>query len=368
MVGLVLETLRDPVGLRAALHRAAELDVTVVALTVGASQAGRAMVAAHSGALAGADGAWEALFDAYGVVRVHDLDELGDTLELFAAGRRAGPAGPGSGIATVHDSGAERALVVDVADVVGVPFAAIGDTTRTALAGLLDPGLEADNPLDVWGTGADTEGLFTGCLTALADDDAVRAVAPGRGPGGGVRRRRVLPRRRFGRRRVHHQAGGRSGQPGQRHRPGGGRPPAGRWRAGPRGHAGRALGPAAPARAVVRTGAAADGHTGRLRTANAVGGAPGPGPARRGRGILPPGRLRHPGAQHGGRDRRGRGRRGGAVDRVPRRAQDGRARYRPQVRRRRGGAGTGRRPGGRRRVPRHGRSARAARRRVPAGG
>jgi len=177
VVGLVLETLRDPVGLRAALHRAAELDVTVVALTVGASQAGRAMVAAHSGALAGADGAWEALFDAYGVVRVHDLDELGDTLELFAAGRRAGPAGPGSGIATVHDSGAERALVVDVADVVGVPFAAIGDTTRVVLAGLLDPGLEADNPLDVWGTGADTEGLFTGCLTALADDDAVRAVA-----------------------------------------------------------------------------------------------------------------------------------------------------------------------------------------------
>ena len=177
VVGLVLETLRDPDGLRVALHRAAELDVTVVALTVGASQAGRAMVAAHSGALAGADGAWEALFDAYGVVRVHDLDELGDTLELFAAGRRAAPARPGAGIATVHDSGAERALVVDVAEAVGVPFAAIGAATRTALDDLLDPGLVADNPLDVWGTGADTEGLFTGCLTALAVDEAVQAVA-----------------------------------------------------------------------------------------------------------------------------------------------------------------------------------------------
>ena len=177
VVGLVLETLRDPDGLRAALHRAAELDVTVVALTVGASQAGRAMVAAHSGALAGADGAWEALFDAYGVVRAHDLDELGDTLELFAAGRRAGPPGPGSGIATVHDSGAERALVVDVAEAMGVPFATIGDATRAALEELLDPGLAAGNPLDVWGTGSDTEGLFTGCLTALAADDVVQAVA-----------------------------------------------------------------------------------------------------------------------------------------------------------------------------------------------
>lgn len=177
LVGLVLETLRDPAGMRAALHRAAELDVTVVALTVGASQAGRAMVAAHSGALAGADGAWEALFDAYGVVRVHDLDELGDTLELFAAGRRAGPSGAGRGIATVHDSGAERALVVDVAEAVGVPFATISDATRAALDDLLDPGLVADNPLDVWGTGSDTKGLFTGCLTAMSQDESVQAVA-----------------------------------------------------------------------------------------------------------------------------------------------------------------------------------------------
>jgi len=63
------------------------------------------MVAAHSGALD--DGGWEALADAYGVHRVHDLAELADTLELFAIGRRAAvPVMAGRhGIATVHDSG-----------------------------------------------------------------------------------------------------------------------------------------------------------------------------------------------------------------------------------------------------------------------
>jgi acetate---CoA ligase (ADP-forming) len=177
VVGLLLETLREPEGLRAALLRAAEQDVAVVALTVGSSMAGRAMVAAHSGALAGADGAWEALFDAYGVLRVGDLDEMGDTLELFAAGRRATSAGPGHGLATVHDSGAERALVVDVAESMGVPFAAIGTDTETRLAGLLDPGLVATNPLDVWGTGSDTEGLFGDCLATMAADPRVEAVA-----------------------------------------------------------------------------------------------------------------------------------------------------------------------------------------------
>ena len=89
IVALLLETLREPEKFRAALARAAEREIPVVALTVGGSPTGRAMVAAHSGALAGDDGAWEALFDAYGVLRVRDLDEMSDTLELFAAGRRA---------------------------------------------------------------------------------------------------------------------------------------------------------------------------------------------------------------------------------------------------------------------------------------
>ena len=58
----------------------------------------------------------------YGVHRVGDLAELADTLELFGAGRRArwpsGGAAHGrrAGIATVHDSGLERAHTADLAD------------------------------------------------------------------------------------------------------------------------------------------------------------------------------------------------------------------------------------------------------------
>ena len=74
--------------LRAALRRAAEQDVPVVILTVGGSPRGRAMVAAHSGALAGEHAGWQAFCAATGAVRVTDLAEFTDTLELFAAGRR----------------------------------------------------------------------------------------------------------------------------------------------------------------------------------------------------------------------------------------------------------------------------------------
>ena len=68
VVALLLETARDPARLVPTLRRAAAQDVPVVMLAVGGSPAGRAMVAAHSGALAGDDAAWEALCEATGVV------------------------------------------------------------------------------------------------------------------------------------------------------------------------------------------------------------------------------------------------------------------------------------------------------------
>jgi len=176
VLALVLEAIRDAAELRAVLADALAAGVPVVLLSVGASRAGQALVQAHSGALAAADGAWEALAAAYGVHRVRDLAELADTLELFAAGRRCTS---GAGIATIHDSGLERAHVADLAADLGVAFAPISPPTQQRLAAALDPGLEPGNPLDVWGTGRDTEPLFAECLSALAADPAVAAVALG---------------------------------------------------------------------------------------------------------------------------------------------------------------------------------------------
>ena len=77
----------------------------------------------------------------------------------------------------MHDSGLERAHAADLAAELGVPFAPLGPATRDRLAAGLDPGLAPANPLDVWGTGRDTEPLFAECLSALAADPAVAAVA-----------------------------------------------------------------------------------------------------------------------------------------------------------------------------------------------
>jgi acetate---CoA ligase (ADP-forming) len=175
IIGLLMETPRSVPRLRQAVLRAAEHDVPVVVLTVGRSPRGRAMVTAHSGALAGEHAAWQAFCVATGAVHVNDLAEFTDTLELFAADRRARLRG--GGIATVHDSGAERALLADLAHEQGVGFAELADSTLIALGELLDDGLVPTNPLDVWGTGANTRRLFGACLRLMAEDPSVAVTA-----------------------------------------------------------------------------------------------------------------------------------------------------------------------------------------------
>jgi acyl-CoA synthetase (NDP forming) len=174
VLALLLETVRDPDRFVGALRLADERNVSVVALKVGRTERSKSMVTAHSGALAGEHGAYEALFDAFGVHEVRSLDEMADTVELLACPRRV--AG-GDGIATVHDSGGERALFVDLANDAGVPFATISDATRRGLGDTLDPGLDAENPLDAWGTGIDADRIFRESLQRLHDDPSTSAVA-----------------------------------------------------------------------------------------------------------------------------------------------------------------------------------------------
>ena len=173
VLALFIESIRDPARFRSALALAEERDVPVVALKVGNQELSRVLVTAHSGALAGGDGAYEALFDAHGVMRVKTFNEMADTLELLSAGRRAGA----GGLATIHDSGGERAHLIDVAAEVGVRFADISQATCAELTKSLEPGLPAINPLDAWGTGNDSDRIFEECMTTLLADDDSAALA-----------------------------------------------------------------------------------------------------------------------------------------------------------------------------------------------
>ncbi len=173
VVGMFLESVRDPEGFEAALAEAARREIPVVVLKTGRTPGAAAMARTHTGALAGEDAAYRALFDRYGVLRVDTLDELAATLLLFSHPARPRP----GGLASIHDSGGECELLIDLAADIGVPLAQIGDRTRKKLREHLEPGLEPVNPLDAWGTGHDAVNTFQHCLEALmADPDTAAAL------------------------------------------------------------------------------------------------------------------------------------------------------------------------------------------------
>ncbi len=163
---LFLETIRDPQGFEAVLEKAQARDVPVVALKAGRSDMAARMAVSHTGALAGDDRAIEAVFRKHGVLRASTIDELIATSLLLARARDVGD----GDLATIHDSGGEREMICDLTSDLGVPFAAIGETTRTRLGERLDYGLEAENPCDAFGTGVDHDGVMRDCFAALMDD------------------------------------------------------------------------------------------------------------------------------------------------------------------------------------------------------
>lgn len=173
VIALFLEQVRDPERFIAALDKARERDIPVVALKVGRSPAAAALARVHSNARVGADPAYQAVFDRHGVIRVASTHEMAATLIAFAGPRRPGPGGLGA----ILDSGGVRGALLDQAAGEGVPIARIGPATQARLAERLEFGLAPVNPIDAWGTGRDYEAVFTDCMVALAEDPATALVA-----------------------------------------------------------------------------------------------------------------------------------------------------------------------------------------------
>ena len=185
VVGLFIETARNPGGFAVALAKAAERRIPIVALKVGRTEKSAALAVSHSGAMAGDDATYEALFDRYGVQRARDQDEFTTMLIMFA---EMYPIAAG-GLVTLHDSGGERQLLVDLADDADVPLTELTEKTIASLEEVLEPELPAVNPLDAWSRGGpDAAENITRCLTLMMQDPgtAVAGVIHDRAPAGKI--------------------------------------------------------------------------------------------------------------------------------------------------------------------------------------
>ena len=181
VVGLFLETIRKPDQMIQAFELANERKIPVVVLKTGRTERSAELTVSLSGGLAGVDDCYNALFEKYGIQRVADMDELATTLIMFDQ-----PHALGNGnMVSMHDSGGERQLIIDVADQQGVEFATLEDDTTEKLEEILDPGLPPVNPLDAWGKGLENadEIMIDSMIAMLSDPNAsMGAIVMDRGP------------------------------------------------------------------------------------------------------------------------------------------------------------------------------------------
>ena len=183
VVGLFLETSRAPDRFIAALDKARHKRIPIVAVKTGRTHLSQELARSHSGALSGTDSVYDAVFEKFGVHRARDMAEMVTALIMHA---QPHPVGSG-GLVTIHDSGGERQLLIDLADAAQVPLTSLAPESVHALEALLDPGLPAVNPLDAWSAGGpEYHRVMEKCFAVLLRDPgaALGAVVHDRGPGG----------------------------------------------------------------------------------------------------------------------------------------------------------------------------------------
>ena len=181
VVGMFLETIRKPDQMIQAFQLAKERKIPIVVLKTGRTEQSAELTVSHSGGLAGVDDYYDALFEKYGVQRVADMDELATTLIMFDQPHQLAT----GNMVSIHDSGGERQLMIDIADQQGVEFAELEDSTTQKLKEILEPGLPAVNPLDAWGKGLeDADQIMADCITEMLDDPnaSMAAIVMDRGP------------------------------------------------------------------------------------------------------------------------------------------------------------------------------------------
>jgi acyl-CoA synthetase (NDP forming) len=170
---MFIETLRDPQHFRRAAAKAHALGKRIVVTKAGRTEAGRAAVAAHSGALAGDDDLYDAFLRDCGVIRARDLDEMIETAALLTKIAQP-PCAPGLAVITI--SGGEASLIADLCTERGLSLPALSAETVSALRPLLSPTAIVRNPVDAMGLGWESA-RFGEIVTRTAADPAVGAVA-----------------------------------------------------------------------------------------------------------------------------------------------------------------------------------------------
>jgi acyl-CoA synthetase (NDP forming) len=173
VIVLYIESIRHPEKFRAAALRAKQAGKPIVVYKVGKSEAGIKAAVSHTGALAGTDKMYDALFKQSGIIRANKFSDFLDIPAALSSGRVL----KGKRVAILTSTGGAGTLVADSLGEWGFETP-VPDETTAALLRALQPGDQAvldRNPIDVTLAGLQPD-LLRGAISALLDSPTYDAL------------------------------------------------------------------------------------------------------------------------------------------------------------------------------------------------
>ncbi len=166
---LYIEAVTAARKFMSAARAAARMKPTIV-VKAGRHAEGARAAASHTGAMAGSDAVYEAVFRRAGMLRVYSLDELFDAVEILAMA----PVAKGPRMAILSNGGGLAVLATDHLIDEGGVLAELAPETMKRLNATLPPTWSHHNPVDIIGDAPGSR--YAGALSALVEDPGVDAV------------------------------------------------------------------------------------------------------------------------------------------------------------------------------------------------
>lgn len=171
---MAIEGIKDGAKLLALAREAAGREKPIVVLKLGRTASGVRAAASHTGTIAGVDDIYDAAFRQFGMIRVHEANELYETAVLLRTGRWP----KGRRAASAAATGGNIVQLADVGDTLGIEWPEYSPETQAKLAEFMPGYGKVSNPTDMTSLATGEPEKFRAALNAIAADPVIDAVTP----------------------------------------------------------------------------------------------------------------------------------------------------------------------------------------------
>jgi acyl-CoA synthetase (NDP forming) len=175
VIGAVVEGFSEGRKFLDVARRAREAGKPIVILKIGRSEYGQKTAASHTASIAGNDAVASAVFAQYGVVRVNDVDELGETLQMFSMTLAAADRDV-TRTCVYSFSGGTASLAADLVGSAGLELATFDPATSLAVKTRAPAFGFVDNPVDITTKVFTDADLNRAVFRLICDDPNVGSV------------------------------------------------------------------------------------------------------------------------------------------------------------------------------------------------